>query len=116
MFAPSFVRRGSRAGRLRPPERHRLCVVRPGNLRGQMFVSRNSSLCQAYNQRTLNFEFPMWNCYSWPMQTADQLRELFRMQKALNERIGVQTEGMSEADKTKWVLNYARAMTQEIAA
>lgn len=49
------------------------------------------------------------------MQNPDQLRELFRMQKALNERIGVQTDGMSEADKTKWTLNYCRAMTQEIA-
>ena len=37
------------------------------------------------------------------------------MQKALNERIGVHTEGMSEEEKTKWVLNYCRAMTQELA-
>ena len=37
------------------------------------------------------------------------------MQRALNERIGVQTEGMSAEDKTKWLLNYCRAMSQEIA-
>ena len=37
------------------------------------------------------------------------------MQKALNERIGVRTDGMSEEDKTKWLLNYCRAMSQEIA-
>jgi len=37
------------------------------------------------------------------------------MQKALNERIGVRTEGMSEEDKTKWLLNYCRAMSQEMA-
>ena len=37
------------------------------------------------------------------------------MQKALNERIGVRTDGMDEAERTKWVLNYCRAMTQEIA-
>ena len=37
------------------------------------------------------------------------------MQKSLNERIGVQTEGMSQEEKTKWVLNYCRAMSQEIA-
>ena len=37
------------------------------------------------------------------------------MQKSLNERIGVFTDGMSEADKTKWVLNNTRAMTQEMA-
>jgi dimeric dUTPase (all-alpha-NTP-PPase superfamily) len=49
------------------------------------------------------------------METPDQLRELFRMQKALNERIGVKTDGMSQEDKVKWLLNYCRAMTQEIA-
>jgi dimeric dUTPase (all-alpha-NTP-PPase superfamily) len=49
------------------------------------------------------------------MEKPDQLRELFRMQKALNERIGVQTEGMTEAEKTQWLLNYCRAMSQEIA-
>jgi len=37
------------------------------------------------------------------------------MQQALNERIGVRTEGMSQEDKTKWLLNYCRAMSQEIA-
>jgi dimeric dUTPase (all-alpha-NTP-PPase superfamily) len=49
------------------------------------------------------------------MDRPDQLRELFRMQQALNERIGVRTEGMSQEDKTKWLLNYCRAMSQEIA-
>src|SRR6187549_1273565 len=49
------------------------------------------------------------------MENPDQLRELFRMQKSLNERIGVQMEGMSDEEKTKWLLNYSRAMTQEIA-
>ena len=49
------------------------------------------------------------------MDKPDQLRELFRMQQALNGRIGVKTDGMSEADKTQWVLNYCRAMSQEIA-
>ena len=49
------------------------------------------------------------------MEKPDQLRELFRMQKALNERIGVRTDGMSEADQIQWILNYCRAMTQEIA-
>jgi len=37
------------------------------------------------------------------------------MQKALNERIGVRTEGMTEEEKTRWLLNYCRAMSQEIA-
>ncbi len=49
------------------------------------------------------------------METPDQFRELFRMQRALNQRIGVNTDTMSEEEKTKWVLNYSRAMTQELA-
>ena len=49
------------------------------------------------------------------MDKLDQFRELWRMQKALNERIGVQTEGMSDEEKAKWILNYCRAMSQEIA-
>jgi dimeric dUTPase (all-alpha-NTP-PPase superfamily) len=49
------------------------------------------------------------------MDQKDQLRELFRMQKTLNERIGVNTDDMSDEQKTEWVLNYCRAMGQEIA-
>ena len=49
------------------------------------------------------------------MTKPDQLRELWRMQKALNDRIGVNMAGLSDAEKTKWILNYCRAMTQEIA-
>jgi dimeric dUTPase (all-alpha-NTP-PPase superfamily) len=49
------------------------------------------------------------------METPDQLRELFRMQKALNERIGVHTDGMEQEERIRWLLNYCRAMTQEIA-
>jgi dimeric dUTPase (all-alpha-NTP-PPase superfamily) len=49
------------------------------------------------------------------MEKPDQLQEIFRMQQALNERIGVRMENMSQEDKTKWILNYSRAMTQEIA-
>ena len=40
------------------------------------------------------------------MEKPDQVRDLFRRQKALNERIGVKTDGLSEAEKTKWILNY----------
>ena len=50
-----------------------------------------------------------------PSGPADQLRELFRMQAALNHRIGVDTKAMSDEEKTRWVLNYCRAMSQEIA-
>ncbi len=49
------------------------------------------------------------------MEKPDQLRELWQMQKALNERIGVNMAGMSTEEKTRWILNYTRAMTQEIA-
>lgn len=49
------------------------------------------------------------------METPDQLRELFRMQKSLNERIGVRTDGMDETQKIHWLLNYCRAMNQELA-
>jgi dimeric dUTPase (all-alpha-NTP-PPase superfamily) len=49
------------------------------------------------------------------MQQPDQLRELFRMQKALNQRIGVHTQTMTDEERVQWILNYCRAMTQEIA-
>jgi len=49
------------------------------------------------------------------MEKPDQLQELFRMQKALNLRIGVDTDRLTQEEKTKWILNYCRAMTQELA-
>ena len=45
----------------------------------------------------------------------DKFEELFRMQQSLNARIGVNTTGMSEEEQTKWLLNYSRAMSQEMA-
>jgi dimeric dUTPase (all-alpha-NTP-PPase superfamily) len=46
----------------------------------------------------------------------DMMAEMFRMQGELNRRIGVDTtQPMPEAERTKWVLNYCRAMSQEIA-
>lgn len=45
----------------------------------------------------------------------DKLEAIFQLQEDLNRRIGVETEGMSEAAKTEWVLNYSRAMQQELA-
>jgi dimeric dUTPase (all-alpha-NTP-PPase superfamily) len=45
----------------------------------------------------------------------DKLQEIFRMQDELNKRIGVDTASLSDEEKAKWVLNYTRAMTQEIA-
>jgi len=46
---------------------------------------------------------------------ADKLEELFRLQKQLNERIGVHTDRMTEAERQQWLLNYCRAMSQEVA-
>ncbi len=37
------------------------------------------------------------------------------MQEELNQRIGVHTSTMTDEERTKWILNYTRAMTQEIA-
>mgnify|MGYP001379168526 FL=1 len=45
----------------------------------------------------------------------DKLDEIFSMQDTLNKRIGVNTDGMSDEDKAKWVLNYTRAMQQEMS-
>ena len=45
----------------------------------------------------------------------DRLEEIFRMQEELNVRIGVRTAAMSEEEQTRWVLNYVRAMQQELA-
>ncbi len=46
----------------------------------------------------------------------DMLEEMFRMQAELNKRIGIRPgEEMPPEDQQKWVLNYCRAMTQELA-
>ena len=45
----------------------------------------------------------------------DKLEKIFNLQKDLNQRIGINTNGMSDEEKTQWVLNYTRAMQQEIA-
>ncbi len=45
----------------------------------------------------------------------DKLEEIFELQQKLNERIGVDTKNMTDEEKIKWVLNYTRAMQQEMA-
>ena len=45
----------------------------------------------------------------------DKLAEIFRLQEELNERIGVSLRDLPEEKKTEWVLNYTRAMQQELA-
>lgn len=49
------------------------------------------------------------------MTEKDMLRELFAKQKELNLRIGVDVDHLSREEKIHWVLNYCRAMTQEVA-
>ena len=49
------------------------------------------------------------------MPEKDMLAEVFRMQNELNLRIGVDCENMTDEDRQKWVLNYCRAMSQELA-
>ncbi len=46
---------------------------------------------------------------------ADRLKEIFEMQRNLNKRIGVDTDKMDDDDRVKWVLNYGRALGQELA-
>ena len=45
----------------------------------------------------------------------DKLEEIFRMQNALNSRIGVNLPPPTDEEKAKWILNYTRAMQQETA-
>jgi len=49
------------------------------------------------------------------MNEPDQLNELFRLQKQLNTRIGVDTDRMTESERQQWLLQYCRAMSQEVA-
>jgi dimeric dUTPase (all-alpha-NTP-PPase superfamily) len=49
------------------------------------------------------------------MNPPDKLDEIFRLQEALNLRIGVDTRHMTDEQRQQWVLNYCRAMTQETA-
>ena len=49
------------------------------------------------------------------MNKPDKLDELFRLQKQLNQRIGVDTDRMTDANRQQWLLNYCRAMGQEVA-
>lgn len=45
----------------------------------------------------------------------DKLQRIFEMQEELNARIGVNLKDIDEDEQAKWVLNYSRAMQQEMA-
>ena len=49
------------------------------------------------------------------MNAPDKLEEIFRLQEQLNKRIGVDTTQMTDDQRQQWVLNYCRALTQEVA-
>lgn len=49
------------------------------------------------------------------LASMDKFDEIFKQQDQLNKRIGVNTDNMSEEDKATWLLNYSRAMQQEMA-
>jgi dimeric dUTPase (all-alpha-NTP-PPase superfamily) len=45
----------------------------------------------------------------------DKFEHMFEMQKKLNQRIGVDTDSFDKDEQIKWVLNYTRALSQEVA-
>ena len=45
----------------------------------------------------------------------DKMDEIFELQEKLNSRIGVNMNEMNDDDRSKWILNYIRAMQQELA-
>ena len=45
----------------------------------------------------------------------DKMDEIFELQEKLNSRIGVNMSEMNDDDRSKWILNYIRAMQQELA-
>ncbi len=49
------------------------------------------------------------------MAEKDMLKELWEKQEELNLRIGVDCPNLTEEEQIQWILNYSRAMTQEIA-
>ena len=49
------------------------------------------------------------------MTQPDMLKDMFQKQELLNQRIGVDCTTMTDEQRQQWVLNYCRAMTQEIA-
>ena len=45
----------------------------------------------------------------------DKLENIFDLQEQLNVRIGVDMKDMDDEERTTWILNYVRAMQQELA-
>jgi len=49
------------------------------------------------------------------MIPSDRLGQLFDLQRSLNERIGVHTERLTDEERQRWLLQYCRALSQEVA-
>jgi dimeric dUTPase (all-alpha-NTP-PPase superfamily) len=47
--------------------------------------------------------------------TGDMWEHMFTMQMALGKRLGVDPEAFTDSERIAWVLNYTRALQQEIA-
>lgn len=90
----------------------------PSFSRGADGGKESGNLPNLTSRATLNFSQP-GTCQSEtarPISAAmDKLEEIFRMQDALNKRIGVSLPPPTDEEKAKWILNYTRAMQQETA-
>jgi hypothetical protein len=42
------------------------------------------------------------------MSELDKLEQLFQLQKLLNQRIGVDTDKMTDVERQQWLLHYCR--------
>ena len=49
------------------------------------------------------------------IELMDKMDEIFNLQEKLNTRIGVNMNEMNDEDRAKWILNYIRAIQQELA-
>ena len=49
------------------------------------------------------------------MSESDMLKQLWEKQEELNLKIGVDTSSLNEQEQTEWLLQYSRAMSQELA-
>lgn len=65
------------------------------------------------NQTSTERTYPPAN--SQPDSPLDKLEHIWGMQEKLNRRIGVDFSQLDEQGKIHWLLNYCRAMSQEIA-
>lgn len=58
---------------------------------------------------------PYEQFHTYFQNNPDKLEGIFYLQKLLNKRIGVDTDHMDEKQRQEWLLNYCRAMDQELS-